>query len=101
MNPTTGRIVHFCISNCATIWVPLLVVRVEGDRIAGQLFVSPEDQLNVDALPKGQTAVKLDKGRWWVEGGVEGDSFGCWRWPPRAESSAGFAPASATIPEGK
>jgi len=83
MIPTPGRIIHYCISNCGTVWVPLLIINVVADRIAGQLFVSPEDQLNVDMLPKGGTARKLDLGRWWVEGVAEGEAFGCWRWPPR------------------
>jgi hypothetical protein len=84
---TIGQVVHYCISNCGTIWVPFMVIQVpQPGVISGHLLTAPDDQLNVDALPPHQKAnvVKMDKGRWWVQGATEGEGFGFWRRPPYA-----------------
>ncbi len=81
--PTVGQIVHW---NIGLAWRPLLVIDVNPEnphQIKGCVYTLLEDQINVDALPKGVEAKKLDRGSRWEVQATPGEEFGSWRWPPR------------------
>ena len=82
--PSIARLLHFNIGH--GIWRPFLVVDVNPEnpqQVKGIVSTLMEDQINVDALPKGTTAVKLDRGTRWQIQAEPGERFGYWRVPPR------------------
>ena len=82
--PSIGTMLHWNIG--LDIWRPLLVIDVNPEsplQIKGIVSTLLDDQINVDALPKGTTAIKLDRGSRWQVETFPGESFGHWRWPPR------------------